>query len=217
MQYVANMGPTGWALILLIPMVLLVALALRLAVPRLRMYGAPLFSGVFLLSLGTTGTFTGMIQLFKAVAYASPEMKASLIASGTNIAVSTTTVAVGGTLLIGLVWAVARVLPIHNPEAPPRDKAGWALTVLSVLLLLLWLVALGLAVALYAQLMQLAGDSLSSTTAEDSYRLAARLSMMMNVGLGISLVSVLAGVLMIPVTGIVAILRLRKAGPAAED
>lgn len=217
MDYIANMGPTGWLLILLIPLTLLVALVLRFAVPRLRMYGAPLFTGVFLLGLGTTGTFAGFIQMFKAVAYASPDTKAALMASGTSIAVSPTFVAIGGTVLIGAFWALVRVLPIRNPRPPARDKAGWAMTILSVALLLLWLITVPLGGYLINQFMHLAGAVEYSLSAEETVQLAARLSMMMNVGLGISLLSLLAGLLMIPVTGIVAILRLRKAGAAEED
>jgi hypothetical protein len=216
MNFIQNMGPFGWLLILLTPMILIAALTLRLAAPRLRMYGAPLFTGVLMLGLGTTGSFAGLIQAFKAVAAASAEQKDALLARGTEIALSTTWVALVAVLLIGIVWGLARVVPIHNPKPPPRDKAGWAMTILSVLLLVLWLATPVLLAMVAYTFLGMADITAATSGPDDMWRLALRISRMMYVGEGISLLTMLVGLLLIPVTGIIAILRLRKAGPAEE-
>jgi hypothetical protein len=60
---IAVLGPFGLVPILLIPMIVSAVLVLRIAVPRLRMYGAPLGTAVLVLALGTIGSTAGIIPL----------------------------------------------------------------------------------------------------------------------------------------------------------
>jgi len=108
----ANGGPFMFALVLagLIHMALVIAqLALSKKIDLMPMVWAGLLG---ILILGLLGTFTGMMQAFKAVGMASPEQKQALLASAVAIAIITTEfaliLAAIGTFFSGLAGVVTR-------------------------------------------------------------------------------------------------------------